>query len=171
MAYRTHDNAVHVACRADITPGINAVIYQDYDLHKHFGRNDGQSNEAPSLTQLDGRLYVFWKSGTIGGQTGDIVFTSSEDGEEWNAVNTVTTSDVAMQTPHAPAVCAYKDRIYLVFINNRKEIKVSSSGQYYLEDWSPARFLQVQSLFFFLRLLMTSQAGLCYESVHAHFGR
>jgi hypothetical protein len=94
------------------------------------------------------------------------VFTSSEDGEEWSDVKPVTASDTqsALQTPHPPSVCAYKDHIYLAFTTHNKDIKGLSSG-YDMDDWSPEKFLHVQDLLFlFFRVLMT-------ESIHTRFGR
>jgi len=136
MAYRCPESRVHVACRIGIVPGVKNLVYQNYDLHNNFG-GQGRSSEAPSITEFNGRLYVFWKAG-VGNKPGDIVYTSTEDGEEWAELEVTP-----FKTAHAPAVCHHKDHIYLVFLTQNNEIMLSSflDGK---NQPSPAKYLRAQ---------------------------
>jgi hypothetical protein len=134
MAYRSRESNVLVACRVGIVPGVKSLVYHEYDLHAQF-HGQGKSSFAPSLTVFNGRLYVFWKAG-IGNSYGDIVYTSTEDGEEWTDLQITT-----FKTSYAPGVCHHRDHVYLVYLNQNKAIMLASSLDGH-NHWSPVKSLR-----------------------------
>jgi len=130
MAYRTTDHSrIIVGCRT--SNDLEKSIYEEYDLNLKFPDGPGKSNEPPAIVAFKQRLYIFWKAST-GFKPGNIVYTSTEDGSQWNDLQRIP-----VETKLPAAVVAYGDRIYLAYLSNQStpapiDIISTSDGQ----NWS-----------------------------------
>jgi hypothetical protein len=118
LAYRSRESKIIVACR--IADELTNRTYEEYDLHGKYS-DQGKSSSAPAVCELNGRLYIFWKAST-GAHPGPIVFTSTEDGETWEDLQTTQ-----FKSTFSPAVGRYRHSLYLAYLNASSEIAISSS--------------------------------------------
>jgi hypothetical protein len=141
MAYRSagaspEGSKIVVACR--VTHDPENTTYQEYEIPTAVRcGEDGKSDKAPTLCEFKGRLYVFWKTKTTGRDPGGIVYTSTEDGQNWQRPLQRT----SFETRFPPAVGLYGGRLYLAYISASSEITISSTAD--VLKWSKPSFQQV----------------------------
>jgi len=134
MAYRSRESKIIVGCRLEY--GITNRTYEEYDLQIRYS-DQGKSSSAPTLSEFNGRLYIFWKA-NVGARPGAIVYTSTEDGEKFDGPEVTQ-----FQTGAAPTAVHYKSRLYLAYCNQQNEILISSSLDG--KSWSAAALQHLQA--------------------------
>jgi hypothetical protein len=138
MAYRSRESHIIVGCRIKRDP--ENTTYEEYDLSINFD-DDGMSSEPPTLIEFQGRLFIFWKT-SVGNKPGRIVYTSTEDGSEWNSLAYLSN----YQTASPPASWTFGGRLYIAFLmNESKPARINTVGTNDGTTWSNTPSLHVFS--------------------------
>jgi hypothetical protein len=100
-----------VGVRISNDPAIN--VYEEFVLRRILD-DTARSDEPPTLTEFQDRLYVIWKTGR-GGSVGHIAYTSTEDGTEWEDIKELST----YKTKSPPATATFGGRLYIAYLANQ----------------------------------------------------
>ena len=110
LTYRSRESQIIVGCRINRDP--TNQIYEEYNLEVRYGGR-AKSSEPPALIEFQDRLYIFWKA-SVGARPGDIVYTSTEDGQDWTDIQRIT----GFQTKSPPAVATFGGFLFVASLAN-----------------------------------------------------